>query len=603
MTIDQCAQAYRKFSENVSTTGEHGLELYSSSGVYSARKLEDMIKQVIRESYTETKCQRQRDIGTSKNDFCSHEDVLFHDDTCTPTVVLAIAKSAEGAEPMLFKTYHLPADFSECKAWEINRATSAVAPAFTSIQLGEDEIECISSGYGRQETILRIGTGLSGAIRNPRYSIASALRGMAASSSAANIRLQKCYFHTGQYFRFDVDNGLQDFMPLDRDRTRRIPSHVKNCHDEKEYMIDEFVSTCINGTARPGHLHRRRQVLSALNDKLFAQPGFQQVVLVGFGGTGKTQVALELAHTVKNDRPEYSVFWLPGASMTVFDDAYKELVEELKIEGANDENQKTMDEGCEGEMIGNKDPKMLIKRYLESQNAGNWLLVLDDVDDFDVFGTPKEMKAPMHHFLPRSELRRILVTARTDDVAWKALDTRVDVVELDEMSPEELGAILGRSAEALHSQLSVNDLVKELNHLPLAVAQAADCISMSNMPVPDYLEVLGTTNQHKIAFLRDRHTGDTDHGRYQSAIAIAWPIAFDQIEKASQPAVRLLEFIAIIDSKAIPLSILTGLEASSSRKMQLTYCWDMASLTDGRLPTHSTCITLCTLLPDYGIKV
>ncbi|KAB5511616.1 hypothetical protein GE09DRAFT_1232399 [Coniochaeta sp. 2T2.1] len=58
---------------------------------------------------------------------------------------------------------------------------------------------------------------------------------------------------------------------------------------------------------------RRRETLVTLRHMLFVQQ-VRGVALVGLGGVGKTQVALELASWTKENQADYSVFWVPALS-------------------------------------------------------------------------------------------------------------------------------------------------------------------------------------------------------------------------------------------------------------------------------------------------
>ena len=52
---------------------------------------------------------------------------------------------------------------------------------------------------------------------------------------------------------------------------------------------------------------------------------------MGLGGVGKTQVALELAYTVKERWPKYSIFWVPAVSGESFEQAYRKLASDYSI--------------------------------------------------------------------------------------------------------------------------------------------------------------------------------------------------------------------------------------------------------------------------------
>ena len=64
--------------------------------------------------------------------------------------------------------------------------------------------------------------------------------------------------------------------------------------------------------------------------------GPQRIAIVGLGGIGKTQVALQTAYWAKENRKDLSVFWLPAISMTAFDQGCAELAGKLNIRGAKE---------------------------------------------------------------------------------------------------------------------------------------------------------------------------------------------------------------------------------------------------------------------------
>ncbi|KAL1889608.1 hypothetical protein Cpir12675_005711 [Ceratocystis pirilliformis] len=198
---------------------------------------------------------------------------------------------------------------------------------------------------------------------------------------------------------------------------------------------------------------------------LFTQVGFQHVALVGLGGKGKAQVALKLAYTVKAKHAEYSVFWLTAASIDEFRNSCKELTLALGINTSDSD-----------------DPRMLVKNYLDANMCGIWLLILDNADDTGIFDAV-DKESRISTFLPQSKEERIISTTRSKKVSWLAVER--DSLELEELSPQDLPTILMRSVEGLNNEShlrdepSIKNLLDELYHLPLAVAQAADYVAVN----------------------------------------------------------------------------------------------------------------------------
>ena len=188
------------------------------------------------------------------------------------SVVLAITKDNVDAPPTLFKTYDTSASLDGCTIWQVARATSAATTFFKSIKVGRDEIEFVDAGFGYnnpseilieearrqfpgrgQMRVLSIGTGLGDVVTigNTRLSIINALKKMATSSKKVSARLDSRYGDDGQYYRLNVDQGLQDITLSDWDKASRISAHTRNYITENEKTIKKFVEN-FTGIDRAG---------------------------------------------------------------------------------------------------------------------------------------------------------------------------------------------------------------------------------------------------------------------------------------------------------------------------------------------------------------
>lgn len=251
MSVEDCIKTYRSFAERAFTPKRRILSLPASpNGAYSALALEIAMKDVVK-----TQC---RNINCTNLQTCTHGDEPFQDDSCVKTVVLAVTKENVDAKPTLFRTYDKTSGFRDCTIWQVARATSAASTFFKSIKLGRDQIEFIDAGFGynnpcqvlmdeaqkqfpeaHQVRVLSIGTGLGAVvtIKNTRISILKALKSIATTSKKVADRLDDEYGETGQYYRFNVDRGLEDITLADWHKDSQISAHTHNYLQDKERDI------------------------------------------------------------------------------------------------------------------------------------------------------------------------------------------------------------------------------------------------------------------------------------------------------------------------------------------------------------------------------
>lgn len=148
--------------------------------------------------------------------------------------------------------------------WEAARATSAATTFFKPIKIGRDKIEYIDAGFGHNNPcdkliaeakevfpgrsdmqILSIGTGLGNVVgmKGNFISIIGAMKKMATSSNKVADRLEDRYGKNGQYFRFNVEHGLEDVTLSDWKKASTIYANTNNYLSQQSREIEIFTKT------------------------------------------------------------------------------------------------------------------------------------------------------------------------------------------------------------------------------------------------------------------------------------------------------------------------------------------------------------------------
>ncbi|KAL1993504.1 hypothetical protein VTN49DRAFT_3453 [Thermomyces lanuginosus] len=502
MPTDECIQAYRDFARRVFTpkTTRKPTSDTAFGPAFSAKRHEDAIKSIIRQFCPEEQCKNCRKEGQSTAETCPHQNVPFRDGTCTKTIVLAITRDNIDAPPTLFRTYDSSTAFEACTIWEVAQATSAAVSFFESIRLGRDNIEFVDAAFGynnpcevlvqearrqfpdrRQMRILSIGSGLGDVvtIKDSQESIIRALEAMAASSKKVAHNLNCQFDDHSEYFRFNVDQGLKDITLWDWKNASTISANTHNYLAEKERAIGRFVDSltdnvssggdgCLPATGRrhfsiPFERNRdfvgRESILEQLLTCVAPSVNrdyCQRTAIVGLGGVGKTQIALEVAFRVNEKHPDCSVFWIPAIDAVGFRNAFRKIGQLLEIRGINDDKAEVEE---------------LVKTTLSNESAGSWLLIVDNADSQDLLGG----RNGLARHLPASRQGSLLFTSRN-----RALVVDLGVPVPNILNVEAMNANEGLKFLETHlaeSQMSNwNDtakLLEVLGYLPLALKQAS----------------------------------------------------------------------------------------------------------------------------------
>ncbi|CAI6225713.1 unnamed protein product [Periconia digitata] len=141
----------------------------------------------------------------------------------------------------------------------------------------------------------------------------------------------------------------------------------------------------------------RESQLAELEAKFFKGNQATIVAIAGPGGTGKSQLALELAYRTRQQNKNRSVFWIDASSIDRAQQSYADIAQKLKIPGWDDEK---------------ADFKQIVKLHLSRRDAEQSLLIFDNADSVNLSSNATSVghDANLVDYLPQSEHCSILLT-------------------------------------------------------------------------------------------------------------------------------------------------------------------------------------------------
>jgi len=197
----------------------------------------------------------------------------------------------------------------------------------------------------------------------------------------------------------------------------------------------------------------------------------QRTAVEGLSGIGKTQIALEAACRVRDQHQDCSVFWVPAADATSFENAYREIGRLLGVEGIDEDKVDVM---------------ALVKVALPRKVVGSWLLIIDNADDVELLFSTSQLA----EYLPFSPNGSILFTTRNHEVAVRLDIPQRNIILTTEMDNTEATMLLRRGIKESQMQdtASTTALLDVLAYLPLAIKQASAYIAKTRISTTRYLE-------------------------------------------------------------------------------------------------------------------
>jgi tetratricopeptide (TPR) repeat protein len=301
---------------------------------------------------------------------------------------------------------------------------------------------------------------------------------------------------------------------------------------------------------RNPHFVGRQEEIQKIQNLITVPDGPRKLAITGLGGVGKTQIALELAYRMRDTDPECSIFWIPCTSYEAVEQSCMSIAQMVGLHG-----------------VEAAEVKERVQSYFNQTNK-KWLLIFDNADDMRMWTKGSSTAPPLKDIILRGENGHILFTSRNRQLALKLVGS--NVVSVPDVDPETGKAIFQKlllRKGLLHDDHVINSLLERLAFLPLAISQAAAYINQNDISLARYMSMLGEQEASTIELLGKEFEDDGRYAEIQNPVATTWLVSFTQIHQVDQTASDYLSFMACVNPRDIPESILPA-TSSATRKVE-----------------------------------
>ncbi|KAH7134383.1 hypothetical protein EDB81DRAFT_844943 [Dactylonectria macrodidyma] len=561
MTIDECITAYTSLSDK---------------GRFDTAALEQAVKQIL------------VDNGHG-------EDALLQDPPNTACKVFVCATSKGTGDTVCLTSYRprgLAHLYDSTKIWQACRATSAATTFFDPIAIGPFQEQFVDGALGANNPVyalwnqaqdvwgdqlrgslrclVSIGTGVPAIrpVRDDVLGIGATLKKLATETemTAEQFRRDKSSLDDeGRYYRFNVVRGLEH-VGLEESRKQReiaaatgryvasqdVFKQMKACANGlvgKQYFGSYKTPFSLDGVPASSNFVDRPSDTADLEKYLLPRRSHSRqtrkvFVLHGLGGVGKTQLAIDFAR--RHQATFSSVFWLDGRSEDRLRGSIAGCINRIpKVQIPSigrDQSEARGKDDLDAAVAS-------VMEWLARPDNGDWLLIFDNVDqDHEQSGVTGAYD--LRRYLP-GDHGAVLVTTRLSRLSQLGESKQLAKVDLN-LSRTIFGKWYGGKLGS-----DCDQLLKLLDGLPLALAQAASYLREKGIDATTYMqiykhqwdELMGSRNASSRPLL-DYEQGSIAttwmHGLLGTAAAgpaDRWP---DWLREMARNVVRFLDSIGLL---------------------------------------------------------
>jgi tetratricopeptide (TPR) repeat protein len=267
----------------------------------------------------------------------------------------------------------------------------------------------------------------------------------------------------------------------------------------------------------------REEILTNLETALTSKQ--KVAALSGLGGIGKTHTAIAYAYrSYGRHQPEH-ILWISAETLADIDNSYVRLAKELEINYLPDEKVEETVKRVKYWLAGNQ----------------NCLLIFDNADDTETI-------SKIDSYLPPNFKGKVLITTRLAETRYYAKIKIEKFLLTDGVDFLLKRAKLTPDLPVPPDRSLAEQLVKELDGLPLALDQAGAYIAEIPSTLAEYLQLY---RDYKKDLLDEESKFTNDH----ATTFVTFQIAFKRLETLNLAAAEVIKIAAFLASDDIPEKI------------------------------------------------
>ena len=245
------------------------------------------------------------------------------------------------------------------------------------------------------------------------------------------------------------------------------------------------------------------------------------------------------------------MFWVHASNAARFEQSFRDIANCVKISGRQNPQANIF---------------QLVHDWLRSDRNGEWVLILDNVDDAGFLveaqsagqdGRGSEKARPLVEYLPQCPNGSILITTRSKGAALKVVEQR-NIITVEPMDKADGLALFERKLGWHEDGKDVVELAALLEFMPLAIVQAAAYVSQRALrySVRQYLQDFRKSDRKRTSLLNCDSEQLRRDREAKNSILVTWQISFDHIREIRPSAADLLSLMSFFDRQGIPEALL-----------------------------------------------